>query len=82
LPTGDNLKQYWLQQLDKAPREILTVLLELNRVASKQEVADATESHYSARSSSFHNALSKLRRLGLLEGRGDELRVGQHLVEA
>jgi hypothetical protein len=70
LPTGRALLEYWLAQLDKAPRLVLEACAERYPDAlSKDEVAAAAG--YEASGGGFNNALSKLRTLGLIEGRGE-----------
>lgn len=71
LPRGRNLQQYWLSKLSKAERSALQVLLELPGGArmSKEELAEAAG--YASDGGGFNNALSKLRTLELIEGRGD-----------
>jgi hypothetical protein len=65
LPTGKALHDYWMQKLDKAERSILAVLLDAYpKPISKESLSSA--SGYSVSSSSFHNALSKLRTLELM----------------
>ena len=70
LPQGSALFEYWLQhpRLDKCCRAIVTALRSAERAVGKAELAELTG--YSANSGGFNNALSKLRTLGLIEGRG------------
>lgn len=80
LPTGPELLDHWMRQLGKAEREALTVLVEAYPEAlSKEELASRTESQYAADGGGFNNALSRLRTLELVEGRG-ELRASEELV--
>ncbi len=70
LPTGDDLLNHWLQQLPKAERESLRVLA--NRypnALTKEELA--AYAGYEASGGGFNNALSKLRTLELISGRGE-----------
>jgi hypothetical protein len=71
LPSGTQLFEYWLQhpRLDKCSRAIVTALRDANGATSKATLARATG--YSASSGGFNNALSKLRTLGIIEGRGE-----------
>jgi predicted transcriptional regulator len=73
LPVGKALFDYWLNhpRLDKCSRAILTALRAAPSAApilGKADLARATG--YSVTSSSFSNSLSRLRTLGLIEGRG------------
>lgn len=69
LPVGRQLFDYWVRhpRLDKCARAILTALRESRR-ASKADLGTATG--YSVNSGGFNNSLSRLRTLGLIEGRG------------
>lgn len=81
LPRGAGLREYWLSQLGKAECEILTVLIEAYPMAlPKDEAATRTASQYASTGGGFNNALSRLRTLGLVEGRGD-LRATAELME-
>jgi hypothetical protein len=76
---GEELLAYWLANpnLGKAERALLSVLADAYpREMDKAEVADV--SGYSATSSSFANALGRLRSLGLVSGwrASDELMGG------
>lgn len=67
LPSGEALRNYWLNKLSKAERAILAVLLEdYPNAVPKQELAD--RAGYSFTSTGFTNPLSKLRVLKLAEG--------------
>lgn len=71
LPQGQELLRHWLGQLSKAEREILEVLAkEFPRELSKEEVAAATPTGYEPNGGGFNNALSRLRTLELISGRG------------
>jgi hypothetical protein len=79
LPAGQELLQHWLGQLGKAEREALQVLVDAYPDAiTKEEVAARTASKYSADGGGFGNALSRLRTLELITGRG-ELRASEEL---
>lgn len=72
LPTGRALLDHWNSKLGKAERIILGVAIEAWPASlSREEVARL--SGYSETSSSFGNALSKLRTLELISGRGEIL---------
>jgi hypothetical protein len=70
LPEGAELFEYWLRhpRLDKCCRAIVTALRAQNGAVGKEELGTLTG--YSATSGGFNNALSKLRTLGLIQGRG------------
>lgn len=79
LPTGRALLEHWIGQLGKAERLILQALAdEWPRTLSKQEVAERTG--YAAEGGGFGNALSRLRTLELIAGRG-ELRASDALFQ-
>lgn len=80
LPTGAALLDHWLRQLGKAEQLCLTVLADVSPGSlSKDELAERTG--YAATGGGFNNALSRLRTLLLIEGRG-ELRLSDELAEA
>ncbi len=70
LPQGDELFDYWVRhpRLDKCSRAIVSALRGKGGAVGKEELARLTG--YSANSGGFNNALSKLRTLGLIQGRG------------
>lgn len=77
LPSGQALLEYWLKQLSKAERSVLTALAAARpRALTKEEVA--TEAGYEPNGGGFNNALSRLRTLELINGRG-ELRASEDL---
>jgi hypothetical protein len=79
LPTGKALAGYWLSQLGRAERLILQTLLEAYPMSlSKEEVA--YRAGYEVRGGGFNNAVSKLRTLELIHGRG-ELRASDNFFE-
>jgi hypothetical protein len=81
LPTGRALFELWLGQLGKAEREALQVLYDAYPEAlSKEEVARRTPSGYAPDGGGFANALSRLRTLELIQGRG-ELRASDTLFQ-
>lgn len=70
LPTGADLLDHWLRQLRKAEREALRVLAETwPNALSKEDVA--AQAGYAAEGGGFNNALSRLRTLELIGGRGE-----------
>lgn len=70
LPSGDALLSHWLGQLGKAERAALEVAARAYpRAVSKEELADAAG--YEASGGGFNNALSRLRTLELITGRGE-----------
>ena len=79
LPTGRALVDYWLGQLAKAERSILEALVSAHPTAlTKQELGE--RAGYEPSGGGFNNALSKLRTLELIEGRG-ELRASEGFFE-
>jgi uncharacterized protein len=81
LPTGVELQRYWLDQLGKAEGEILAVLIDAYpNVLTKEDMAAQTPSQYAPTGGGFGNALSRLRTLELIEGRG-EMKANDTLFE-
>jgi hypothetical protein len=79
LPTGDALLDHWRSQLGKAERIALDVLAAVYpRGMSKEELAE--HARYAPDGGGFNNALSRLRTLELITGRG-ELRASQDLFD-
>ncbi|RAI36899.1 helicase HerA domain-containing protein [Rhodoplanes roseus] len=77
LPTGHALLQHWLGKLGKAERAALSGLAEIYpRAMSKDDLA--ARAGYEPSGGGFNNALSRLRTLELIEGRG-ELRASDAL---
>jgi hypothetical protein len=77
LPMGNALFEHWLRhpRLDKCSRAIFSALRANPQGLAKDDLARITE--YSV-SGGFNNALSRLRTLGLMEGRGS-LHLAPHL---
>lgn len=76
----DALLHHWYEQLGKAERLILEALADAYpRKLSKEDIGRATS--YEPAGGGFNNALSRLRTLELIEGRG-ELRLAEELGEA
>lgn len=70
LPTGDALLNHWLGQLGKAERETLRVVAAAwPEALTKEEVA--AQAGYAADGGGFNNAVSRLRTLELVAGRGE-----------
>jgi hypothetical protein len=77
LPQGDDLLRHWLGQLSKAERGALETLTRVYpKSLTKDELAKAAG--YEANGGGFNNALSRLRTLELISGRG-ELRASEDL---
>lgn len=70
MPSGAELVAFWADRLPKAESIILqTIVDRYPRAVGKDDLA--TRSGYSATSSSFANAIGKLRSLALVHGRGE-----------
>lgn len=70
LPSGQALLDHWLRQLGKAEQMALRALAEAwPRTMSKEDVA--AQAGYAPDGGGFNNALSRLRTLELVSGRGD-----------
>jgi hypothetical protein len=69
----DQLFDDWLRhpELGRAHREIMRVLRESDRAMSKEDVAAKCDPPYEAGGGGFNNALSRLRTLGIVEGRSE-----------
>ena len=77
LPTGDALLEHWKRQLPKAERAVLDILAAAYpRAVAKEDLAESAG--YAADGGGFGNALSRLRTLELISGRG-ELRASEEL---
>jgi hypothetical protein len=80
LPKGSALIDYWRNRLGKAERLILGALTQAYpRALAKEEIA--ARAGYEANGGGFNNALSRLRTLELVHGRGD-LRASENLFDA
>jgi len=79
LPKGEALVDYWLAKLGKAERAILTYLVQCYPNAMSKEIV-AKAAGYEPNGGGFNNALSHLRTIELIEGRG-ELRAAAALTE-
>lgn len=77
---ADALFAEWLNhpELGRSHREILRVLRELGRSMSKEEIAVNCVPPYEPNGGGFNNALSRLRTLGVIEGKGD-IRLAEQL---
>lgn len=70
LPIGPELRAFWLNRLDGAEQAFLSVAFSYYpRAVTKENLS--READYSATSSTFANALTKLRTLGFITGRGE-----------
>jgi hypothetical protein len=70
LPHGDELLQHWLGQLGKAEKSALLALVQAYpNPMTKEQIA--AEAGYEPNGGGFNNALSRLRSLELIEGRGE-----------
>jgi hypothetical protein len=79
LPSGSALISYWMARLGRSERAILQALLDASPgTLDKAAIAEATS--YSVTSSTFANALSRLRTLELISGYG-EMRADETLAE-
>lgn len=79
LPSGPDLLNHWMSQLGKAEREALRTLADAwPNALPKEEIA--SRAGYAADGGGFNNALSKLRTLELVAGRG-ELKASDDLFE-
>ncbi len=68
LPTGPALYDYWMSELGAAEREMLRLAVEVYPyVVNNDHIATKTE--YDPAKSTVRNAFSKLRTLGLIEGK-------------
>lgn len=81
LPTGEALYQYWLGQLGKCEREILTALYTVGAEMSKEAIAANTITGYEPNGGGFNNAMGKLRTLELIEKKGDSFKVSDVFQE-
>lgn len=77
LPSGKDLLEHWLGQLSKAERAILVELYRAYPDALTKEQLGALTG-YEPNGGGFNNALSRLRTLELIEGRG-EMRASEDL---
>ena len=81
LPQGQSLVDHWKSQLGKAERGILDATLDVwPDTMTHDEIAEVAG--YSGTSGGFRNALSRLRTLEIIRGRGDAIRVNDELGEA
>lgn len=77
LPHGEALLQHWLRQLGKAERAALEVLVQAYPKALIKDIVGA-RAGYEPNGGGFNNAISRLRSLELISGRG-ELRASHDL---
>jgi uncharacterized protein DUF87/helicase HerA-like protein len=70
LPSGRPLIDFWMKQLGKAERAILQTLIDYYPdTLIKEEIAELAG--YEANGGGFNNAISRLRTLELIQGRGE-----------
>lgn len=80
LPTGPALAEHWIAQLGRAEGLVLRALIDAYPSSlTKEEIAEQTG--YAANGGGFNNALSRLRTLELIDGRG-EMRADETLAGA
>lgn len=78
----DFSKEAIISKLNKCEKEIYKVLLENPyETYSKEELAEATETHYSFTSGGFSNALSRLNTLGLMKRSKGMIKLNPELLE-
>jgi uncharacterized protein len=75
LPSGSALVSYWMARLGRSERAILQSLLDAYP-GTLDKAAIAAATGYSTASSTFANALSRLRTLELISGYGEMLADG------
>ena len=70
---ADQLFDDWLRhpELGRAHREVMRVLRESDRALSKEDIAAKCDPPYEPGGGGFNNALSRLRTLGIIEGRSE-----------
>lgn len=78
MPTGQALLDYWLNQLAKAERAILTVLITSRAAMTKEQIAQLAG--YEVGGGGFNNAVSRLRTLELVSG-ARELKASEELFD-
>lgn len=78
----DFSKEVIISKLNKCEKEIYKVLLD-NPYESytKEDLAEATETHYSFKSGGFSNAISRLNTLGLIERNDGMIKLNPELLE-
>lgn len=70
---GDAVFEDWLKhpELGKAHRSIMQVLRKRGRAMTKEDVAENCDPPYESAGGGFNNALSRLRTLGIIEGKSE-----------
>lgn len=79
LPDGEQLWSHWMGQLTKAEKEILNAMKHAIGPMSKEQIAERTDSGYSPDGGGFANAMSRLRTLELISGKGSEIKLCDEL---
>jgi len=78
LPTGADLRRYWLGQLDKASASFLQALIDVYpRSLTRDQIADRT--NYSPTSRHVDNTLAVLRGFDLVHGGRDAIKASEDL---
>ena len=78
----DFSKEAIISKLNKCEGEIYHVLLENpEETFGKEELAEATETQYSAKSGGFNNAISRLNTLGLMQRTNGMIKLNPELLE-
>ena len=80
LPSGEALLRYWYGRLGKAERGALAALVQVYP-ETLTKAAVAQNAGYEANGGGFNNALSRLRTIELISGRG-ELRASEQLFDS
>ena len=71
-----------INKLGKCEREIFEVLLEEpNREFTKEEIAEQTPSNYESLGGGFNNALGRLNTFGIVEKKGNSIKINPELLE-
>lgn len=76
--TAEAVRAMWLAYLDQGPRRMLDILIErYPKATSREELGEA--SGYTAAGGTFRTYLPKLKRLGLVTVREDQIRASEEL---
>lgn len=80
LPTGEELRSYWLGQVDTAGAKFLKILFDIYpETTTRNDLAEAAG--YSPQSGHVDNTLGKLRSFELAEGRSDAIKATDDLFQ-
>lgn len=81
LPTGEDLRRYWLGRVDRAGAAFLDILFDIYpKTIPRDELA--AHAGYSPTSGHVDNVLGRLRTLALAEGRNHAIKASDRLFEA